>query len=75
MVFNNVFAGLRRMNPSLQLASMDLGQGHWGNFRLVTFPQLRLIFAAVALFAFTLSFDEIVITRFTVPPWVDTLPP
>ena len=38
MVFNNVFARLKRMNPSLQEASMDLGEGLWGTFRLVTFP-------------------------------------
>jgi putative spermidine/putrescine transport system permease protein len=52
MVFNNVFARLKRMNPSLQEASMDLGQGLWGTFRLVTFPQFRTAFAAGALLAF-----------------------
>lgn len=74
MVFNNVFARLRRMNPSLQEASMDLGQGLWGTFRLVTFPQFRTAFAAGALLAFALSFDEVVVTIFTAPPGVDTLP-
>ena len=29
MVFNNVFARLKRMNPSLQEASADLGAGLW----------------------------------------------
>jgi len=43
MVFNNVFARLKRMNPSL-------------------------------LLAFALSFDEVVVTIFTAPPGVDTLP-
>jgi putative spermidine/putrescine transport system permease protein len=74
MVFNNVFARLRRMNPSLQEASMDLGEGLWGTFRLVTFPQFRTAFAAGALLAFALSFDEVVVTIFTAPPSVDTLP-
>lgn len=74
MVFNNVFARLRRMNPSLQEASMDLGAGLWGTFRLVTFPQFRSAFAAGALLAFALSFDEVVVTIFTAPPGVDTLP-
>lgn len=74
MVFNNVFARLKRMNPSLQEASMDLGQGLWGTFRLVTFPQFRTAFAAGALLAFALSFDEVVVTIFTAPPGVDTLP-
>ena len=44
MVFNNVFARLKRMNPSLQEASMDLGAGLWETFRLVTFPQFRSSF-------------------------------
>lgn len=74
MVFNNVFARLRRMNPSLQEASMDLGQGLWGTFRLITFPQFRTAFAAGALLAFALSFDEVVVTIFTSPPGVDTIP-
>lgn len=74
MVFNNVFARLKRMNPSLREASMDLGAGLWDTFRLVTFPQFRTAFAAGALLAFALSFDEVVVTIFTAPPGVDTLP-
>jgi putative spermidine/putrescine transport system permease protein len=74
MVFNNVFARLKRMNPSLQEASADLGAGLWQTFRLVTFPQFRTAFIAGALLAFALSFDEVVVTIFTAPPGVDTLP-
>ncbi len=74
MVFNNVFARLRRMNPNLQEASADLGAGLWQTFRLVTFPQFRTSFAAGALLAFALSFDEVVVTIFTAPPGIDTLP-
>lgn len=74
MVFNNVFARLKRMNPNLQEASADLGAGLWQTFRLVTFPQFRTSFAAGALLAFALSFDEVVVTIFTAPPGVDTLP-
>lgn len=74
MVFNNVFARLKRMNPSLQEASMDLGEGLWGTFRLVTFPQFRSSFIAGALLAFALSFDEVYVSIFTAPPGVDTLP-
>lgn len=74
MVFNNVFARLRRMNPNLQEASMDLGAGIGQTFRLVTFPQFRTAFAAGGLLAFALSFDEVVVTIFTAPPGVDTLP-
>jgi putative spermidine/putrescine transport system permease protein len=74
IVFNNVFARLKRMNPSLQEASVDLGAGIWQTFRLVTFPQYRTSFVAGALLAFALSFDEVVVTIFTAPPGVDTLP-
>ena len=69
MVFNNVFARLRRMNPNLQEASMDLGAGIGQTFR-----QFRTAFAAGGLLAFALSFDEVVVTIFTAPPGVDTLP-
>jgi putative spermidine/putrescine transport system permease protein len=74
MVFNNVFARLRRMSPSMQEASMDLGASLWQTFRLVTFPQFRTAFVAGALLAFALSFDELVVTIFTAPAGVDTLP-
>ena len=74
MVFNNVFARLSRMNPRLEEASLDLGASPWQTFRLVTFPQFRSSFIAGALLAFALSFDEIVVTIFTAPPGVDTLP-
>ncbi|MBT4909651.1 MAG: ABC transporter permease [Microbacteriaceae bacterium] len=74
MVFNNVFARLKRMNPSLEEASMDLGAGLFETFRLVTFPQFRSSFLAGALLAFALSFDEVYVTIFTAPPGVDTLP-
>ncbi|MBC9944609.1 ABC transporter permease [Leucobacter sp. cx-328] len=74
MVFNNVIARLRRMNPNLEEASMDLGAGIMQTFKLVTFPQFRSSFIAGGLLAFALSFDEIVVTIFTAPPGVETLP-
>ncbi|MET1043148.1 MAG: ABC transporter permease [Microbacteriaceae bacterium] len=74
MVFNNVLARLRRMSPNLEEASMDLGAGLGQTLRLVTFPQFRTAFVAGGLLAFALSFDEVVVTIFTAPPGVDTLP-
>lgn len=74
MVFNNVFARLNRMNPGIEEASLDLGATPWQTFRLVTFPQFRSAFAAGGLLAFALSFDEVVVTIFTAPPGVDTVP-
>lgn len=74
MVFNNVLARLRRMNPGLEEASKDLGASPWQTFRLVTFPQFRSALVAGAILAFALSFDEVYVTIFTAPPGVDTLP-
>jgi len=73
-VFNNVIARLRRMGTSLEEASADLGAGVWTTFRLVTFPQLRSALFAGGLLAFALSFDEIIVTTFTVGSGVVTLP-
>jgi putative spermidine/putrescine transport system permease protein len=53
---------------------MDLGADTFTTFRLVTLPNLRGAFLAGGLLAFGLSFDEIVVTLFTAPPGVTTLP-
>jgi len=73
-VYNNVIARLRRMGTNLEEASADLGAGVWTTFRLVTFPQLRSALLAGGLLAFALSFDEIIVTTFTVGQGVQTLP-
>ena len=73
-VFNNVIARLRRLGTSFEDASADLGAGIWTTFRLVTFPQLRSALLAGGLLAFALSFDEIIVTTFTVGSGVTTLP-
>jgi len=65
VVFNNVLARLRRMSPSLEEASADLGADLFQTFRLVTFPLMRTALLAGGLLAFGLSFDEIVVTTFT----------
>ncbi|TIC80878.1 ABC transporter permease [Nocardioides sp. GY 10127] len=73
-VFNNVQARFQRLGGSLEQASMDLGAGPWTTFRLVTLPMLRSALLAGALLSFGLSFDEIVVTTFTAPDTVQTLP-
>jgi putative spermidine/putrescine transport system permease protein len=74
VVFNNVAARLRRLGPSVEEASLDLGATRWTTFRLVTFPPLRSALLAGALLAFALSFDEIIVTQFTAPADIQTLP-
>ncbi|MEU8636737.1 ABC transporter permease [Amycolatopsis sp. NPDC048633] len=74
VVFNNVVARLRRMGWNLEEASMDLGATGFTTFRLVTFPMLRSALLAGGLLAFALSFDEIIVTTFTLGTGMETLP-
>jgi putative spermidine/putrescine transport system permease protein len=74
VVFNNVVARLRRMAGDLEEASMDLGADGFTTFWRVTLPLLRTSLLAGGLLAFALSFDEIIVTRFTAGPSTTTLP-
>jgi putative spermidine/putrescine transport system permease protein len=74
VVFNNVIARLRRLGGNLREASMDLGADGFTTFRLVTFPMLRSALLAGGLLAFALSFDEIIVTTFTLGAGLETLP-
>ena len=74
VVFNNVIARLRRMGGDLEEASMDLGADSFTTFWRVTFPLLRTALLAGGLLAFALSFDEIIVTRFTASQTTTTLP-
>ena len=74
VVYNNVVARLRRTSGSFEEASADLGADTWQTFRWVTFPSLRSALGAGALLAFALSFDEIIVTNFTIGAGEETLP-
>jgi putative spermidine/putrescine transport system permease protein len=74
VVYNNVVARLRRTSGSFEEASADLGADPWQTFRWVTFPSLRSALGAGALLAFALSFDEIIVTTFTIGAGEETLP-
>ncbi len=74
LVFNNAAARLRRMSTSLEDASADLGATPWTTFRRVTIPNMRSALVAGGLLAFALSFDEIVVTNFTIGAGDKTLP-
>ena len=65
VVYNNVVARLRRTSGSFAEASADLGAAPWQTFLRVTLPSMRGAIAAGALLSFALSFDEIVVTTFT----------
>jgi putative spermidine/putrescine transport system permease protein len=68
VVYNNAVARLRRLSTSFEEASGDLGATGWQTFRFVTFPSMRSALIAGALLAFALSFDEVIVTTFTVGP-------
>jgi putative spermidine/putrescine transport system permease protein len=74
VVFNNATARLRRISPSIEEASMDLGATRSQTWLRVTFPALRGALVAGGLLAFGLSFDEIIVTTFTAGPGIQTLP-
>lgn len=61
-----VLARLKRLDPALVQASMDLGADRPRTFIEVVFPQIRTALIAAALLGFTLSFDEVLVTFFLV---------
>jgi putative spermidine/putrescine transport system permease protein len=74
LVYNNVIARLRRMSGSIEEASADLGANPWQTFRHVTLPNMSTALVAGGLLAFALSFDEIIVTLFTIGAGQETLP-
>jgi putative spermidine/putrescine transport system permease protein len=74
VIYNNVIARLRRISSSFEEASADLGAHTWQTFRFVTLPSMRSALGAGALLAFALSFDEIIVTNFTIGTGEETLP-
>ncbi|MEX2106170.1 MAG: ABC transporter permease [Solirubrobacterales bacterium] len=74
VVYNNVVARLRRTSASFEEASGDLGADPWQTFRHITLPSMKTALVAGALLAFALSFDEIIVTTFTLGAGQETLP-
>jgi spermidine/putrescine transport system permease protein len=74
IVMFQIMARIARMGPNYQAAAMDLGAGPAQTFWYVTLPMIRTAIVGAALLAFTVSFDEIVISFFlTGSAWM-TLP-
>lgn len=69
-----VLARLHGMGKDLEEASMDLGAGPVTTFFRVTLPQILPGVVAGALLAFTMSFDDFVITFFVAGVGSTTLP-
>lgn len=54
-----MFAVFNRFDPSYEEAARDLGAGPWRTFREAVLPLIAPALIGVALFGFTLSYDEI----------------
>jgi len=65
---------LMEMDRRLEEAAMDLGARPHQVFFLVTLPNIFQAILAAFLLAFTLSFDDVVISEFLSGPGVNTLP-
>jgi len=65
VVYNNVLARFRRSSSSMIEASMDLGANSFQTFWHVIFPNIATALLAGGILAFSLSFDEVIVTTFT----------
>jgi putative spermidine/putrescine transport system permease protein len=76
VVYNNVIARFRRSSNSMIEASMDLGANSFQTFWNIVLPNIGTALLAGAILAFSLSFDEVIVTTFTagnqqtLPIWI-----
>jgi putative spermidine/putrescine transport system permease protein len=76
VVYNNVLARFRRSSNSMLEASMDLGANSFQTFWHIVLPNMGTALLAGAILAFSLSFDEVIVTTFTagnqqtLPIWI-----
>jgi putative spermidine/putrescine transport system permease protein len=69
-----IAAGIRRLDPAIEFAAVMMGASRITLFLKVVLPQLVPSIVAGALFAFLISFDEVVISWFLSTAQTTTLP-
>ncbi|RDU96217.1 ABC transporter permease [Trinickia dinghuensis] len=69
-----VMAGVKKLDPALEFATTIMGAKRGTVFLKVVMPQLGPSIFAGALFAFLVSFDEVVLAWFLTSPATTTLP-
>jgi putative spermidine/putrescine transport system permease protein len=74
LVITTVTVAVRGFDLDLERAARGLGAGRWRTFWHVTRPSLQPAVLTGALFAFLLSFDELVVALFVGGPGATTLP-
>jgi putative spermidine/putrescine transport system permease protein len=73
-VILTVMSGLRHVDRNLEIAASVMGASRLHVLRCITLPLLRPTILAAALFAFLISFDEVVISYFIAGVRTQTLP-
>lgn len=73
-VMVTIMAGVEKLDPGIEFAASIMGSRPLAVFSKVVLPQLYPSVIASALFAFILSFDEVVIAWFLTGPRTITLP-
>jgi spermidine/putrescine transport system permease protein len=69
-----VRGSIAQLDPSIAEAAEDLGANEWQTLWRITLPLIAPAIVSAALLAFTLSFDDFVITFFTTGVGATTLP-
>jgi spermidine/putrescine transport system permease protein len=72
-VMLTIMPRLRRLDPNMAEAAMDLGCTPWQVIWKVIVPQIKNAIGAAALIAFSMSFDDFVISMFTTGPGVQNI--
>lgn len=73
-VIRMVMVSLAQFDPAIEEAARNVGASWWRTFLFITLPLIRPGVLAGAVFAFILSFDELVVTLFLSAPGLQTLP-
>ena len=73
-VITTVLSRLVSIDPNLENAALNLGANRLTAFFRVTFPIIRPAIISASLFAFAISFDELVVTLFIAGISSQTLP-
>jgi ABC-type spermidine/putrescine transport system permease subunit II len=73
-VFITVRSALQGYSGTLELAAMTLGADGWTSFRRITLPMILPGLIVGVIFAFTASFDELMLSLFLTTPETNTLP-
>ncbi|WMD21460.1 ABC transporter permease [Achromobacter seleniivolatilans] len=73
-MFISISAGMRHTDPTLESVATLMGAGPLRTFFQVLVPQIRTSILVGLLFAFLISFDEVVVAYFITGPETTTLP-